>query len=398
VLEKVEAFIRQHALMKPGDRVAAAVSGGADSVCLLRVLLELRSELGIVLSVAHYNHGIRGAESDADERFAEDLAQQYGLEFHCERGSAPTFAEKERLSLETAARRLRYAFFSKLLSEERVSRVATAHTLDDQAETVLMKFLRGAGTRGLGGIYPVQHEAGLRRGAIVRPLLAIRRAEVEEHLRSLGQTWRDDATNLDVAHARNRIRHELLPLLERDFNPGLAGVLADTAEIARAEEEYWSAETAKLLSQTFNVIAKPRDAESAGTLDLEALARQPLAVRRRLVRAAAESLGLRLAFDHVQAVLKLAFPQTRAAGKALDLPDGRALRRSAKELRLERRKRGPLVPAAPTDYEYRLMVPGEVHIGELGSLLRVSLQPVDGVESVPSGKMSFSFSSGLLNR
>src|SRR5689334_18758621 len=152
-LQAMLAYIRRHGLMRPGDRVGVAVSGGADSVALLRLLLEARAELGVVLSVVHFNHKIRGAEADADEQFVRELAGQHGLEFHCDSDDVPAFAEENKLSLEDAARRLRYFFFDRLTGDS-VDRVATAHTRNDQAETVLMRLLRGSGTKGLAGVYP----------------------------------------------------------------------------------------------------------------------------------------------------------------------------------------------------------------------------------------------------
>src|SRR5271157_3558764 len=154
VRSKVLHYIRERGLMRAGDRVAVAVSGGADSVALQRVLLELQAELGIVLSVAHFNHGLRGEDSEADEAFVADLARHHGLEFFAGRADVRGHALADMLSVEAAGRDLRYGWFSQLADEHRLDSVATAHTLDDQAETVLLKFLRGAGTRGLGGIYP----------------------------------------------------------------------------------------------------------------------------------------------------------------------------------------------------------------------------------------------------
>ena len=234
---KIAQYIRKHGLIAPGDRVGVAVSGGADSVALLRALLELRGELGCVLAVVHFNHKIR-PEADSDAEFVEDLAKQLGLEFFGGKGDAKKFAPEQRVSLETAARDLRYGFFGTLA----LGKIATAHTLDDQAETVLMKLLRGAGTKGLSGIWPCvrRQEAGDRRQEIIRPMLGVRRREIEQYLHSLGQEWREDATNRDVKHTRNKVRHELLPLLEADYNPNIYQQLADAAEVARGDEEYWA--------------------------------------------------------------------------------------------------------------------------------------------------------------
>ena len=317
--EPVLEYIRRHGLLKAGDRVGVAVSGGADSAALLRLLLELRGELGVVLSVAHFHHGIRGAEADADAEFVAGLASAHGLELHSGSGDAPRHADARQASLETAARELRYEFFAKLLESEVVDTIATGHTLDDQAETVLMKTLRGAGTRGLAGIHPV-----LRSG-MVRPLLGVRRSEVEEYLRGLGQEWREDSTNRDRKHLRNRVRHELVPLLEREFNPEVTRVLGETAEVARAEEEYWQREVERLLAQ----VSRPGD----GSLELKALLAQPLAVQRRLVRAALERAGAGFDFRHGEEILRLA-QKTRGA---VELPGGWRVVRGKSELRIEQR-------------------------------------------------------------
>src|SRR5579884_1285182 len=215
--EAVLRYVRRGGLIHPGDRVLVAVSAGADSVALLRLLLELRAELGIVLAVAHFNHGLRGEDAQADEHFAAELASRHGLEFFVERVNLAKHAAAQRLGLEAAGRELRYRWLTRIADEHRFDAVATAHTADDQAETVLMKFLRGAGTRGLAGIYPamVQAEGKTR---FVRPLLTATRAEVEAYLASIDQPWREDASNLDRRFVRNRIRHELLPLLKRDYN------------------------------------------------------------------------------------------------------------------------------------------------------------------------------------
>lgn len=362
----VREYIRRLGLVRAGDRVGVAVSGGADSVALLRLLLELRGELGVVLQVLHFHHGIRGAEADADQQFVSDLAAAHGLEFHVESGDAPAHAAAHGLSLETAARDLRYAWFRALLGRGAVSRIATAHTLDDQAETVLMRTLRGSGTRGMAGIYPelVEEanagEAARPHACIIRPLLETRRSTLIEYLRACGQPWREDRSNLDPRHLRNRIRHQLIPILERDFNPQVAGVLAAQAEIARAEEEFWQQETARIL---------PSLQPNAATLDPDLLLAQPLALRRRLVRSAAEAAGLRLEFADVEQIVQLALGR---AGECRTLSQGWRALRGPNSLRFERHAQPD---PAPAGYEYRLPVPGEVAVAELGSVFRVSLVP-----------------------
>jgi tRNA(Ile)-lysidine synthase len=280
--------IRREELLRAGDRVGVAVSGGVDSVALLRLLLELRHELGIVLSVVHFNHKLRATESDGDQAFVAGLARERGLEFHAASGDVAQLAAEEHSGVEATARELRYGFFRKLLgsgegdemepdnpqglkpeassqlngtaeavpfpNSSRLSvealptilnKIATAHTLDDQAETVLMRAVRGTGLRGLGGIYPrilVEHADGEGHGEIVRPLLGVRRRELEQYLGDLKQTWREDSTNTDAKFTRNRVRRLVLPLLEREFNPAVVENFSELAEIARDEEDYWENE------------------------------------------------------------------------------------------------------------------------------------------------------------
>ncbi|HWX53558.1 MAG TPA: tRNA lysidine(34) synthetase TilS [Verrucomicrobiae bacterium] len=371
MIEKAQKYISEQRLLQPGDRVAVAVSGGADSVALLRALLELRSALGIVLSVTHFNHRIRGQEADADEQFTRELSGQFDLDFHAGSANVPAYAREHKVSLETAARELRHAWFARLISEGHTNKIATAHTLDDQAETVLMRVVRGAGTRGLAGISPWQREKRL-----IRPLLSVTRKEIESYLTALGQTWREDSSNRDLAHTRNRVRHELLPLLEQDYNPGIRQPLADLAEVARAEEDYWNLEIKALFTRLVRE-GKPRrgpnQTESAAlAVDISALRALPLAVQRRLLRAMGEWFGAAFDFQHVRRLLALGnSKETKASVK---LPCGLAASRSYRELRLSR-DRGP----SPAAYSYTLPVPGEVQVPELGTVVKAHvIRPESG--------------------
>ena len=401
--------------MRAGDRVAVAVSGGADSVALLRVLLELREELGIVIAVAHFNHGLRGEASEADEAFVAELARQLGLEFFSGRGDVRNHALTSKLSSEAAARDLRYRWFTSLAESHKLDEVATGHTLDDQAETVLLKFLRGAGTRGLAGIYP---KIAIRPGArIIRPLLGVTRDEVETYLTALGQTWREDDSNLDHRFARNRVRHELLPLLERDYNPNIRQLLSDAAELARAEEEYWNvlakreletrqrtgtkAEvpqglkpgaglagdgTAKAVpfqnsaAEPCSTVPDPVSGTAERTngscranlrvrvparLSLDNFVALPLALQRRLLRRFAETQQLALDFDHVEKLLRCALGELPKA----ELPGGWLAVRQGGCLEL----RAPQAELPVSGYQYTLPVPGEVRIAELGTTVRATV-------------------------
>lgn len=333
--------------------MCVAVSGGADSVALLLGLVgantasaQNKEPLGVVLSAAHVHHGLRGADADADAAFVRELCEQLGVPYKQFEVDVKARQALEREGLEEAARELRYA---ALLGLE-VDAVATGHTLDDQAETVMMKLLRGAWTEGIGGISPVV-ERGLGKARIVRPLLGVRRAEIEGFLRSRGQAWREDASNQDVSLTRNRVRHELMPMLRR-FNPGINATLARLAAIARDDETFWQAEVARVLPQVLLPGAPVRGGgravstavgESAWAVEIARLVAMPAALRRRVVRAAAKSCGARLGAEETAKVLALAglgegqlVRVSGRSGSRLELSGGLRVERSARELRFWR--------------------------------------------------------------
>jgi tRNA(Ile)-lysidine synthase len=359
------------ALFRPGMRVAVAVSGGADSVALLVALLERGAGLGLVLSVAHVNHELRGDDADADEAFVRDLSAAHGLEFLLRRCDTRAAARANGEGIEEAARNLRYGFFRDLLAAGQVDTVATAHTLDDQAETVLLKLLRGAWTEGLGGIHPFYEGPG---GGILRPLLATRRSEVEVYLRERHQPWREDTSNRDPAFTRNRIRHQLLPSL-REYNPRIAEQLATLSAIARDEEAYWQAELGRLLPSLL-LPGKPvrgggrasSTHPGAASLSIEVERLRPLhpAVRRRVLREALAQLNLSVGFDAIEALLALCnFTANNKSPTRIDLPGGVRAERTPRELRLQR----VLTPPSPLP-QYSLAIPGETFAEAYGLVFR----------------------------
>ena len=519
--ERWLTHIRREELLRAGDRVGVAVSGGIDSVALLRLLIELRLELGIVVCVVHFNHKLRGAESDADQGFVAGLAREHGLEFYCESGNVAQFAAEEHCGLEAAARELRYEFFGKLLgsgeggevhlgtevpqglkpeslvqldgaaeaaplqtptpmpegvmvantasastvgtlgvkaqnqesdyrSAESVAppqggpqglkpdsagrlsgtaeavpfpdptffqqpnhlsnpisagltKIATGHNLDDQAETVLMRVIRGTGTRGLGGIYPrmvVENEGGEGHGEIIRPLLQIRRCELERYLQDLKQPWREDSTNAHSKFTRNRMRKLVLPLLEREFNPAVAENLSELAEIARDEEDYWENEISGWLGtvvqwsqpewarglpgfgssealvgiqssqpkspELWERLQEPGPAVMNASVSRPWLLTEPRAVQRRVLKAIGQQAGIPLEFKHVEEILQFA-AEDGPSGKELPLPLGWKLVREPQSMAfvtpdLQRQQRIP-------DYEYLLSAPGSVLVPELGVVI-----------------------------
>jgi tRNA(Ile)-lysidine synthase len=493
--ERLLKHIRQEELLRAGDRVGVAVSGGIDSVALLRLLLELRNELGIVVTVVHFNHQLRGAESDADQEFVAQLACQHGLEFYSASGDAAQLAAEEHSGVEAAARELRYGFFGGLLgsgenfeargpsgakaqslaSSNRsaesaappksvpeglkpsslgepngtaeavpfpgsiqpslqtpqiiLNKIATGHTLDDQAETVLMRLIRGTGMRGLAGIYPrilVEHDDGEGHGEIIRPLLNIRRHELRQYLADLKQAWREDPTNADSRFTRNRVRKLVLPLLEREFNPAVAGSFAELAEIARDEEDYWENESAGWLGTVVqwsepewarglpgfggaqsllqnnllqndlvqnNLVqinlsqislsqvglSQPapdpelvkRIEESEATVMDASVSRpwlltEPRAVQRRVLKAIGEQAGIPLEFKHIEEILRFA-AEEGPTGKELSLPLGWKIVREPEAIVFVTPDLRQNQPVA--DYEYPLAVPGRAVVPEVGGVI-----------------------------
>ena len=346
--------------LRPGMRLAVGVSGGADSVALLRALVERGKEAGLVISAAHLHHGLRGEEADGDQAFVSDLAAKLGVGFRTKRVDVARAAEanpaigKSGESIEEAARRLRYSWFRDLMANGEVDAVATAHTLDDQAETVLLKFLRGAWTEGLSGIHPV---VAYQEGRIVRPMLGISRAEIEAWLKNLGQSWREDSSNQEREFARNRVRHDLLPLLE-SWNPRLREHLAQMADLAREEENFWKGQLAWLAPQLILPGDPVRGGGRAGgeglALEVSQLASQPTALQRRVLRHAVEQLGTGLDFPSTEALRELAI-QGRA-GQKRELANGVHAERSHREVRLRRGS----APAVIRPESVTAAVPGEL--------------------------------------
>ncbi len=293
MIESVAGWILRHRMFAPECRVGVAVSGGADSVCLLKVLLALAPRWNLRLRVLHLDHGLRGAESHGDAVFVQQLAAEAGLP--CDLRAADVAARGG--NLEQAARQARREFYLERLRSGVVDRVATGHTRDDQAETVLFRFLRGSGTAGLAGI------RALTPDGIARPLLDVARADIRAWLSQRGIPWREDSSNQERRFARNRIRLDLLPALERDWNPALRSALVQVAELAREEEDYWTQEVGRLAGEHLRRLG------TALLVNSRVLMRLPAAAARRLIRHAILALRgdlSRLEFQHVEAVLELA--------------------------------------------------------------------------------------------
>ena len=346
-----------------------AVSAGPDSTALLHALVQLASGLRLRLGVAHLHHGLRGEAADADAAFVDRLSRSLGLPCHRRDADVRSHARRGRLSMEAAGRELRYAFFDEVARNEGYNRIATGHHADDNAEQVVMALIRGSGPAGLAGIPPV-------RGSIIRPLIDLSRSAIRSYLAAWGQACREDATNADAAHFRNRVRHTLIPALRAE-NPRIVETLNRTAAVIRAEDRHLTAEVDA-------VYARLRHRPAPDTLifdptDMGALAR---AVARRLIRRAVADLAgdtRRLTLAHVDEVLALA---KRPGDGRLDLPRRIRVTRRAGQLRLERLDR-PLReaigdrPVPP--YAYPVTGAGTLVIPETGDSVVFSEIPAEAV-------------------
>lgn len=271
-------------MLRSGERILCAVSGGADSMCLLHWLCTNAPQLGISVCAAHFEHGIRGEESLADARFVEDKCRRLGIEYRIGSADVPAYAARHGLGTEEAARKLRYDFLEKTADELSCDSIATAHNADDNAETVLFNLARGAGSTGLRGIPPV-------RGRIIRPLLSTTRTEIEAYLNENGISHVEDSTNASDAYSRNLIRHRVTPIL-RQINPAFAMAVSQSSQLLREDDACLCQMAEEFIEQEL----------SDGGIDCEKLMRLPRAVSSRVVRRLCpRAMGM----EHVEAVLRL---------------------------------------------------------------------------------------------
>ena len=338
--------IQRGQLAHPGARVLVALSGGGDSVALLLLMRELHDRGQVVLAgAAHLNHRLR-PESDEDESFCRALAVSVGVPFVSDHADVAALARREKRSIEDAARRARYAFLDRAAETVGAELIATGHTRDDQAETFLLRILRGAGTRGLGGIRP-------RNGRVIRPLLDVTRDELRGYVAEAGAEFRDDASNTDVGIPRNRVRHELLPLVRARFSSAVVGILAREAELARRDEDFLQEQAIDLARR---IVLSEHGSEIR--IAAEALGAAHPALSSRVAAGLLQRLsaGRTVGFDHVDRLLELA---RRRSDAALALPGQDAVRIGS-EIVLRSRVSGP---AEMNSFAFPLSIPGEVRSG-----------------------------------
>jgi tRNA(Ile)-lysidine synthase len=357
--KSVLSTVREHEMISSGDRVITAVSGGPDSVCLLEILFRLREIINVSLIVAHLDHGLRPGEDERETEFVETLARRLGLPCSCARAEQLTNA---RTSLEERARELRYRFLERVADEHHAQRVALGHNMNDQAETVFMNILRGAGSAGLSGIPPI------RGNRYIRPLIHTTREQVLAYLRQKDLPYMMDSSNLEKEYLRNRIRLELMPSL-LTYQPRLIEHLHDLAFLSREENRYMEQEAEKCLQEMLM-----RSSEQAFDISLDAFQGLPSPLQYRVLRGAirrAKGNLRRVDLGHIRAIIELV--KNRKPQAAINLPDHVVVKKIYDKLRFSSAEE-----IRTADFSYPIEGTGSVHLQELNLTLTCEEIPRDG--------------------
>jgi tRNA(Ile)-lysidine synthase len=350
--------MRSRQFFHPGQRVGVGVSGGPDSVLLLHFMTKLAGEEGLTVAAVHFNHRLRGSESDGDEALVRDLAGSLQVDYLRGEAEVARVARERRGNIEAVARELRYRYFFSLVDQGRLGLVATAHTANDQAETVLMRLLRGTGTRGLGGIYP------LLEGKVVRPFLGLTRADVVKEIAERKIFYRVDSSNLNMKLRRNKVRMELLPLLAKEYNPQIIQLLNEFADRSRGDEACLE-RLARDRSHPWRI----REGKEE-RIPVRALAEFPPALARRVLRQMLQIVRGSmhgLAYAHIESLRR--FAAEAQSGKVQTLPGGVVARREFSWLVVAPKAAEP----AGGDFSYPVTFPGKVAVHELGALFHFKI-------------------------
>jgi len=369
-------------MLSYGERVGIAVSGGPDSVALLNALIEIAPEYGLELSVLHLNHGIRGEASDRDEAFVREEAKSKGLPFRGKRVSVPDIMKKRKGSLEEIAREERYRFFEEIIREDDLNKIAVGHNLDDQAETVIIKFLRGSGMEGLRGMLPV------RDGIYIRPLINVARSEIDSFLEKEGIGFVRDGSNENLQFLRNRIRNELIPELRDKYNNALVDTLNRTATILRIEDDF--------IEQTVEEILVdwgiPRD-ENEVRIEIKKLATLHKALRQRIIKELLEDKATSrkgIGYRHVRAVMDLV--EGDNVSGLLSLPCHILIAREYDTISISRKEglqhssglkdeeRRVSEGKGVGEYSYRVHIPGGITVPDTGMSFRFDFVGSDEID------------------
>jgi tRNA(Ile)-lysidine synthase len=362
VLEKVLDTIKKYNMLCSGDNVVVGVSGGADSMALLHILKRFEQYLDIKVCVAHIHHGIRGQDADKDAEFVHQISKEWGIPFFLKKADIPALSEKWHMSEEETGRWVRYSFFEEVCHDTGANRIALAHHKDDNAETILHNIIRGSGLNGLAGIRAVRDEH------VIRPLIEIGRAEIEEYCKEYDICFRHDYTNDDIKYTRNRIRHQLIPYIQENFNPNFTDTLIRMGHIAADDDDF-------LMDYARGELVKQAIVEDNDIrLPLDILLQMPTAIQRRMIRLAAMHLMGRdyvLELRHIDSIIDLV--RCSQVGAVIHLP---LELRAIKEYNFFVLRKGVSdgkVCIPPFIYE--LNIPGEIFVKEIGMMLSAQRVP-----------------------
>jgi len=356
---KIKKTIQKYRMLEPGDRVVVGVSGGPDSIMLCHVLHRLRGSYNLDLTVAHLNHGVRGAEAARDARFVERFAHGLGLPCVVQEADVPAFCRENSRSFQEGAREVRYRFLEEVRNRCRANKIALGHNADDQAETLMLWLLRGSGLKGLGGMPPV------RDGVIIRPLIETTREEIEAYLRNREIDFVTDSSNLKGEYVRNRLRREIFPLLKKDFNPQLVKTLVTTASIISMENEYLD----KIAHKKLKTVLASQN-ENGAVVDCDRFAALPPVIQLRCLRAILAGLKgnlMRISAAHLYDLMGIM--AGAESHKTLKLPDGIRAEKSYRFLTLTT---GLAAITSPFSYHFEAM-PEQVVIPEIGKRMTFTL-------------------------
>lgn len=347
----VEDTIKKYNMIHRGDRIIVAVSGGPDSVCLLHVLFKLKEKYELTLFVAHVNHQLRGLHADEDMRFVREMSESLGLPFYAKVENVAKLASDMHMSLEQAGRYVRYNFFRELKGQLKADKIAVAHNKDDQAETVLLHFLRGTGTQGLTGMDPVS-------GDIIRPLIEFSRKDIETYIKENGLKYRTDYTNYEINYTRNRIRLELIPYLREHFNRKITDVIVQTADILREEDNYIQKDVEEVCKRICHM------SQDGVQINLKEFSELQLAIKRRLIKKAIQMVkgnDLNVEFKHINYIID--FVEHGNSGNRIDIPGNLCVGLQYGKIKVFLSS----CTSAKLDFSYSLVIPGETHIEELNA-------------------------------
>ncbi|MBE9547553.1 MAG: tRNA lysidine(34) synthetase TilS [Proteobacteria bacterium] len=367
MLNKVKETIKKHNMLAMGNRIVVAVSGGPDSVALLKVLSMVSGKYRLSLVAAHLNHGLRGEESNSEERFARELCESMGIAFESKYIDVPSLIKGEKRSPEDVCRDVRYNFFKKVREKYKADKIALGHNLDDQAETVIMKFLRGSGMGGLRGILP------MRDGIYIRPLISVTRDEILTFLKKEGMEFVTDSSNVEDIYLRNRIRNRLIPELRENYNPGLEENLDHTADIIRVEDDYIKTAVEDVLT-TWGVDRNQDDIR----VNIPELVKLHEAIQRRVIKTLLQNCSHQkkgIGYLHVKSVMDLI--TGGSPNGILNLPFDLEVRREYDLLVISKTK----TPVGRNhEFHYTVEIPGTVNIKELG--IKATFDLVDSVPTL----------------